>query len=535
MFPVTFLHPEHLWWLLLLPVLFLLAMPPQPHTVLWTAHLPQWVAAQKLLRRRPPRLRGLRFLLLALACIAAAAALAEPRLPGEPGPTRLVVLLDGSASMAANTAHGTAFAVAREALQRGLAVVPPSVVVTLLRCGGPLLRRHGPSARALHDLGEPEGSGSADLVTLAASLQKADTAVWTLTDGQGTAAGSDGPHVPTVGALSVCGTAVANAAILAVRTTDRWPLPQFDVEVDLVAFGGAPQMAHLHVTGAIDAPVDLPVELRPGVVATVAAVLTRTAAGGPLELRVELTGDALPGDDRWRAELPRLPAPRLAVLTEAEGGPFAAVAAEALAAEVSGEVVPAVAGVDVGLLLVDGGEVAIAPGTVRAIGFGSRFAGSAEPTPWLQPTLADWDRTGPLTAGLDLSELQIRCAFRATLPPGVPFLWAAEPGGDRVPLAVVCGGPDTASVHFAFRLQDSNLPLLPAFPQLLRRAFVRCYGGGAQLRVATAAPAAGEQDLWRRATATDRPLPSFGTPERELASLLLFGGLCAMVLRAFVR
>ena len=92
MFPVTFQHPEHLWWLLLLPVLFLLAMPPQPRTVLWTAHLPQWVAAQKVLRRRPPRLRGLRFLLLAIACIAAAGALAEPRLPGQPGPTRLVVL-----------------------------------------------------------------------------------------------------------------------------------------------------------------------------------------------------------------------------------------------------------------------------------------------------------------------------------------------------------------------------------------------------------------------------------------------------------
>ena len=88
MLPLVLQAPERLWWLLLLPVLFWLAMPPRPRTVVWTAHLPQWVLAQKTLRRRPPRLRGLRFLLLALACVAAVLAHAGLGLRGTPGPQR---------------------------------------------------------------------------------------------------------------------------------------------------------------------------------------------------------------------------------------------------------------------------------------------------------------------------------------------------------------------------------------------------------------------------------------------------------------
>jgi hypothetical protein len=40
------------------------------------------------------------------------------------------------------------------------------------------------------------------------------------------------------------------------------------------------------------------------------------------------------------------------------------------------------------------------------------------------------------------------------------------------PLAVVRRHEGGASVHFAFALGESNLGLLPAFPSLLRRAFL---------------------------------------------------------------
>jgi hypothetical protein len=148
---------------------------------------------------------------------------------------------------------------------------------------------------------------------------------------------------------------------------------------------------------------------------------------------------------------------------------------------------------------------------------------------------ADWERQHPLTAGLDLSEWRVQRVAPETVPAGDVFLWLLDPVRGRVPLATVVGTGDVASVHFGFALQDSNLPLLPAFPQLLRRAFVRAYGSGAAVQPWTPPPAAGEQDLLRPARAGDRPLPTFGAPARSLAGMCLLAALVAMMVRAFVR
>lgn len=530
---LTFAAPQQLWWLLVLPVLFWLALPPRPRRRVWTAHLAQWQLAQASLRRRPPRLSGVRFVLLALAATAAVCAHAGPSWRQAEGPRRLVVLLDGSASMAANAHSGdgaSAFAMAEAQLRERLAQLPEHVDVTLLRCGGPRLRRHGASARALQDLGAPSGALDVDLPALAAACaEEPDTVVWTLTDGQALTA------LPTVGALSVFDARGPNAALLSVRTVDRWPLPQLSLEVTAQWFADAPREAELRVAGAVAAVSPQRATLTPGAPATFAFELERTAAGGALDLVLAMPGDVLSADDTWRASLPPLPAPRIAVLTDAEAGPYAAVAAQALAEEVAGTVVAPTAGTEVGMLLVDGGVLPIEPGRVRALCFGSRLDAAAEVQPWLQPRLADWDRSSPLCAGLDLSELRLDAAFRGTLPPGDPFLWALDGNGARVPLAVVADGGDTASVHFAFRLQDGNLPLLPAFPQLLRRAFVRCHGRAAQLQVGSPEPAVGEQDLRQAATAADRALPPFPAPDRDLAAACLLVGLLALALRAFVR
>ncbi|MEO6595508.1 MAG: hypothetical protein ABIP94_12215 [Planctomycetota bacterium] len=531
---MSFAEPAHLGWLLLLPLLYWLALPPRPRSYAWTAHLAQWHKAHAAQRRRPPRLSGLRLLLLATACAAAVAAYAGPMLRGEPGPRRLVVLLDASASMAARPASpdskaSQAFEVAASTLRERLTLLPAYVEVTVLRCGGPLLRRHGPSARALHDIGAPKGPLAVDLPALAATQFAPDTVVWTLTDGQGQRT------LPTVGALMLVPTEGVNAAVLAVRTVDRWPLPTLGLEVDVVCFAADARSGELRVRGAVAAVVPRAVSLTPREVVTVAFEIDRTAVGGELELELAVPGDVLPDDDRWAARLPALPAPRIAVLADGDAGPFASIAAKALADEVSGSVVATAPGDPVGLLLVDGGSVALEPGLVRAVSFGSQFGAPVELAPWLEPGIADWDRTNALTAGLDLSELRVSCAFRETLPPGEPFLWAQDRAGQRVPLAVVVGDEHLASVHFAFRLQDSNLPLLAAFPQLLRRAFVRAYGTGAQLEARVEAPAAGEQDLFDRAVGVDRPLPPFGTPDQDLAALCLLAGLAALTLRAFVR
>jgi hypothetical protein len=161
--------------------------------------------------------------------------------------------------------------------------------------------------------------------------------------------------------------------------------------------------------------------------------------------------------------------------------------------------------------------------------------GAAEATAWPTPVVADWDRHGALTRGLDLSELRLQRAWRGVLPAGEPFLWADD-AGVRTPLAVVVAGTGgMASVHFAFRLQDGNLPLLAAFPQLLRRAFVRSYGEGAAPRVRSEQPSAGERDLRVAAVGDDVALPPFATPERDLAPWCVLLALAAVALRAFVR
>ena len=530
---LTLTHPDRLWWLLLLlPLLLLLAWPPRPRRIAWTAHLPQWRTAMAGLRRRPPRVWSLRTLLMLLIAgfgVFAAAGLVRV---GQPGPDRLVVALDASASMAARTATGeTAFELARRRLASELATLPEHVDVTVLRCGGPALRRRGASARALQDLGPAAGAQSVDLAALAREVVDAggeETVLWTLTDGQGQRA------LPASGALSVLGSPVRNAAVLEVRLVDHWPLPELELEADFIACGDGALEATVGVAGAIDAVADSPLALQYGEVQTVRWSLRRVAAGGRLSVTVALAGDALAEDDRWTVQLPPLPAPRIAVLADEEAGPFAVVAAAALAAEVGGEVVPAAAGAEVGLLLVDGGEVALAPGRARALCFGSRYPGGGAAEPWLRPGALDWARDHPLTAGLDLSELQVEAASAETLPAGEPFLFG-ERAGERRPLAVVSGGDDLASVHFAFRLQDGNLPLLAAFPQLLRRSFVRCYGSAAAVVPLSAPPAAGEQDLWQRAAGRDRPLPALGTPDLDLGPWLILAGLLLLAVRAWLR
>lgn len=522
--------PMLLWGLAVLPLLWWLSLPSRPRQETWTPHLAQWRLALGALRRRPPRFARLRFLLLALAAAAAALAAAQPVLPGEPGPTRLVVLLDTSASMAAVDTNGAAAAArARQALTAAFAALPPHVDVTLLATGGGLVRRHGASARALHDVAAPAGALDLDLDAVAAAAAASPhTVVWTLTDGQGQ------EQMPAAGALTTCVAAGPNAAITGLRIEDRWPLPGLSLSIDVIAFTAAACRGELRVAGAITDLAPRELELVPGSASTLDVEAVRTAAGGELRAELVIDGDVLRADDAWSVQLPPLPAPRIAVLVDGEAGPYANVAAKALAEEVGGSVVAPAAGSEVGLLLVDGGRVELTAGHTRALTFGCQLGGGGELRAWQRPLVADWDRQSPLTVGLDLSELVVSQAWRGVLPAGEPFLWA-EDGGAREPLAVVAGGEQLASVHFAFRLQDSNLPLLPAFPQLLRRAFVRAYGAGAAPVVRSLPPAAGEQDLLHPATGPDRPLPPFGTADTELAPWLLLAGLIALAARSFVR
>ncbi|MBL8752210.1 MAG: VWA domain-containing protein, partial [Planctomycetes bacterium] len=401
---MTLASPWHLLALLVLPVLWWLSLPPPPRAVLWSPHLLQWRAALHAERRRPPRLHRLRFLLLAAAASAAAVAFAQPVLPRGDGARRLVVVLDQSASMAAAVGAHSADHTARERLAAAFASVPPHIDVTVLAAGGGVQRRHGASARALQDLPPPVGALDVDLAKLADRIAtEPGTAVWTLTDGQGQAA------LPKTGALTVLPTRAPNAAITAVRVDDAWPLPGLRLHVTVVRHADAP--GELRVRGACSEVAPLAVAGPRGEAMSIALDLQRTAAGGDVELRLAVPGDRHAADDTFVLTLPPLPAPRIVVRADAEAGPFAAAAAKALAREVAGSVVDADAGGAAGLLLVEGGQMALAPGQVRALTFGTRVAPGPEPAVWSGPTGIDWARDEPLTADLDLSELQVGTAW----------------------------------------------------------------------------------------------------------------------------
>ena len=100
---------------------------------------------------------------------------------------------------------------------------------------------------------------------------------------------------------------------------------------------------------------------------------------------------------------------------------------------------------------------------------------------------------------------------------------------------VLVEGVDRATIHTAFRMSDSNIGLLPAFPQLLRRSLSRAYGQPARPRaLAPRLLSPVESDLRggvRRPR--DRPLPSFGRPGTSLAVVLLLLALLAMAVRVY--
>ena len=537
---MSLVEPRFLWALCILPLLWWLSQPPKPQRQLLSAHLAQWQLALRALGRRPPRGSWLRFLLLSVAVACATLAAARPFVPGASGPDKLVVLLDASASMAARVGQRSAFEQAQAQLRSTLAMVPAHVDVTLLRCGGDLRRRHGVAARQCNDLGAAGGALDVDLVQLALATQTEDRVVWTLTDGQGQA------RLPDVGALTLLDAAGRNAVIRAVRVFDEWPLPTLKLEVDVAVYNGpgtdsepAAVPASLQVQGALAAPQRLERSLSSAVVETMQVSLQRSSAGGELVLDLQVEGDPLAEDNRVALPLPPLPAPRIAALADPEAGPFASVAAEALADEVGGEVVAVESGSAAGLLLVDGGFVGLraADGELakrRVLTFGTRLSEDVDAQPWLSPSPLDWSRTSELTRGLDLSELRIDRAWRNILPAGEAFLWWVD--GDRqVPLGVLVDAGETASVHLAFRLEDSNLPLLAAFPQLLRRSFVRSYGAAAAGIGVPEPPPARERDLFARAVGADRGLPAFGGEDRGLARWFVAAGLLALALRSFVR
>ncbi len=518
--------PTQLWWLAaVLPLLWWLAQPPKPKQVHWTAHLPQWLRAEALVRRRPPRFRALRWLLLTLAAVMVVVASAAPTARGHAGPDRLAVLVDTSASMLAG-ADGGALARACAQVQREVGSLPSHVAVDVFACGGQPMRRTPHGGRALDLAGlVAGGTVPAPWDALVAAATRPGTAIWVVTDGQ------HGP-VPVQARTTLLGRVASNAALELAQIVDHWP--QAPIELSLVVhnFGKAGR-ATLHCAGALVPLPDAAVDVPENGAARVELAIQRTAAGGKIEIQLRAPDDALASDNLVTLAVPPLPSPTVAVLAEESGSVFVRAAARALADEVAGTVVDGATGNRADFLLVEGGTVPLAVGQGSFAAFGV-LAPGAKPVPWALPTGIDWDRGAPLVAGLDFSDLYVQSALGQSLPAGKVLLHARNASGAVEPLMVLVAGEHSASLHTAFRLQDSNLPLLPAFPQLLRRVWLA--GLGASMGIDLPKPPdLMEANLQRLPPAADGALPVFGQPGLDLAPWCLLAAALLLSLRLCLR
>lgn len=523
--------PLQLWWLgVVLPLVWWLAQPPRPRQVLWTAHRTQWRLAEALQKRRPPRFRALRWLLLSLAAVALAFAAADPVLERGNGPVRLLVLLDATASMAARSSptepspFDRAVAVVREAGR----AVPAHVEfdVALVRDGA-VERLSGPAARALAQPGTPRGASPSRLADLVVAASSPDTVVFLVTDGQGPRS-----KVPKEGACALVGGVRDNAGLADVQIEDRWPLGDLVLRARLVAFASSAQRGSLRIDGAVQQPFATTYELQPDRPVEVEIPLVRTADGGRLVVAWQGEGDALALDDQRAFVLPPLPRTRMVWQEDDEGPGYAKKAALALAEVTGGTATEGRAGEAAGFLLVEGGRGVLPADGGPVLAFG--LAGD-EAVAWPAPVVVDWDRADPLLRDLDLSELDVAVALRDALPPGKALVTAELPDGSTAPLAVLVEGRRGNALHFAFRLQDSNLPLLPAFPQLLLRAYERTQPGDHRIAAEPVPCPLEESDLRVVDTSEDRPLPSFADPARELAVVCVWCALVLLALRCGVR
>ncbi len=203
------------------------------------------------------------------------------------------------------------------------------------------------------------------------------------------------------------------------------------------------------------------VRLAPGATAEGEVRLPRRR-GGILRLRLE-PGDGFPLDDEVGADVAEAPAGPVALTPEAARHP-ALFALGTLLAE------------EAGLPLVERGESPGQPPCLSIAGdevldsargpgawllFGTRLGGvltGAGPAP--EPATAP-----SLLAGLPLDTLLVAGTFPA--PAGARTLAASAKG----PLLYEMALDGTRILGSTFSLEDSNLPLLPAFPVLARRAF----------------------------------------------------------------
>lgn len=500
---MRFTHPEFLWLLgLALPLvlLHLWTRRPRPRVVPSLALWQRTLAAQerRFGVRRVRRLVSLLVHLLALALFTLGAA--RPR-PAEdpPSPRALVIVTDLSASMAARDGGAglTRMQAARWRAHEVLEGLDPVDRVAVVGAGRrprlllPLTAGPWRAKRLLAalDPGEPAADLRAALElarTIARDLEDAKLLV--LTDRAGVRQGlpEDLPRI-------VVGTSDTNAGIAGLRVEQRWGQPRARVfvrvrnasETRLHATLSVRWLLRMDAEGrevgqaaeAGSGPVRAAIPLAPRSITNVELEIP-AGQGGLLSAHLD-AGDPLGIDDEAYAVVFPHPKPRVVVVAEGEPDPFLVGALDVLSDSLDTEesFLTTPRGLQDLALHLGSSDVVIfdrcspdVPLPLRnVVTFGAE--GEHAPVraddevrklaPWT------WDRHHPLLAQVSLDALRVGKGRVLVPADGDSVLVRAEKGpilvaGERGPMRVVA---------FGFAAKDSNLPLLVAYPLLLKNLF----------------------------------------------------------------
>ncbi len=457
--------PAALWGLLILPAVLLLYLLRARRQEVVVSSVLLWERAARDLRAHRPLRRLERSLLLALQLLILALgvlALARPqRLL--PGAEALVVVVDTSASMQATDVAPSRFEVARQMARREVAGSRGPVAVVAAGPQALLVQGPGPAADALRAVDRLRATDGGSAMDQAVALALArlpgggSGRVVVITD-------RAGPALPGV-SYRIVGSSDRNVGIAGIFA-DRLP----DGTAVLVRVANAGREA-------VQVPVEVALQGR-----TLLRRQVSVPPGGTTVVPLRVTGsgvltarlaarDALAVDDAAAAVLP--PPPQVVVAGEDDPTLVQALAASGADVVTGSEVTAqALARADVVVLTRP-------PGADLPAGRYLLVGTVAPPLPvsvdgeavGLQ--VARWSRSHPLMRYVDLRGVSVSRAL-ALRPAGGevlawgewPLIWAYEGGGIR-------------AVVVAAALDQTDLPLHPAFPIFVRNALAWLAGPSA--------------------------------------------------------
>ncbi|PIE23071.1 MAG: hypothetical protein CSA62_09305 [Planctomycetota bacterium] len=453
---IEFLQPDRLWFLLGLPLLWLLHWRRGKRIL--SGRLEIWERALARVPRQRRSWMDLRLFVSLLIATALLLAAAEPQARERPGVRVQHVVVDLSPSMQTrDVAGGTRLQAALAALAELQASLPEHVP---LRIWG--LRAQGLFAGAL----QPDREVARyELVERFAEFAGEEEALWFFGDGAGPSPWPE--HGPKWLAMRSFGQASPNNSILSVQVEDPWPGPSLSLRIKLEVEGEGCRLLCRGPEQRLLASS----ELAPGSYER-SLVLPRLSE---LELALE-PGDAYSLDDRYLLK----PKPALAPLVlqrlreDARSkalGRFLLDALQGRRAE-SHSVYLSATGPR---LLVQSGGTAVgrAADHERRLLFGVQLPGMGPLRKIEGP--CEWRRSDPLLEGLELTTLsckQRRVAARSAFAPGARVL--ASYGPD--PYLVF--DPQGRTLWIGSCLEDGNLAVQAALPVLLLRALGEFREGG---------------------------------------------------------